>query len=447
MALAYILLLLPFNVLRAALIFIIAKILTQNWKFSPKETLYFVLASLLISTTNFILFYLGSFFAFLLNETVVVLLPVFYFHKIRSYPIKASIILMLLSLLIYTIASQIITSIFTLLGPFPISLKEHFNSALYFMLAWYILAITISIFLTKVSKKLRGFVRQADRLQTVILYFSIPLYFLVQIALSSEGLYFRIQWPMLIVIALTVISLCIFLYVRFINTKHEHQRKDDAYQGLQYYTNELEQHQTAVRNFEHDYRNILSSLDSFIEEDDFAGLKQYYTSKIKVISETITHNHFALEALNKIKIREIKGVLSSKLILAQSEGIDAIIETDGEIDHIPIDTVALVRMLGIIMDNAIEELVSLGHGILRVGCFKEDGEVLFIVQNTCRPDMPSLRELRQSGFSSKGKHRGLGLNNLFELSNSIPNLILDTNIVENSFIQRMTIVEAEGESI
>ena len=427
--------------------FIAAKVLVKDWKLHLKESIYILLASLFTASMMFINVLLHDVFTHLLGSFSLILLLFLYFHKIKFYSAKKSVILMFLS---YSIAEITAISVQNILVHIPIVFGiGSIQYLVLFFLLTHSLTIAVSVLFVRIFENLRKIVNQNTRLQTTLVCLSI-FCLIFQYALAN---WWRFQgytnisfsWQAIFVFSITVFLLIIFyFYAKVINTKHEQQRKDDAYQSLQYYTDELERQQIAVRKFEHDYRNILSSLDSFIEEDDFAGLKQYYMSKIKATSEIITQNHFALVALNKIKVKEIKSILSSKLMIAQSKSIDATFEADAEINHIPVDSVLLVRMIGIIMDNAIEELTELGFGTLRVGCFKEGEEMLLIVQNTCRPDMPPLGQLRQSGFSSKGKGRGFGLSNLFEIADSIPNLFLDTSIIENNFIQKITIIETEG---
>jgi two-component system sensor histidine kinase AgrC len=155
----------------------------------------------------------------------------------------------------------------------------------------------------------------------------------------------------------------------------------------------------------------------------------------------MTSNDFVLEALHKLKVYEVKGILTAKLMVAQGLGtnFNVAFEANEDIDNIPMDSVALVRALGIILDNAIEALEGLGYGNLWVGCFKWEDGVYFIVQNTCSPDLPEFSRLWDVGFSTKGDGRGLGLLNLLEIVDALPNIALETRVVEDSFIQKLTI--------
>ena len=239
---------------------------------------------------------------------------------------------------------------------------------------------------------------------------------------------------------LVIYILAIFFYEKHVQTKRNAQQYAEEQERLQRYMDEVERQFITIQKFKHDYRNILFSLDCFICEEDWSGLKQYYTDKIKTASEIVTKEIFSLEGLSKIKVREIKSILAGKLMLAQNMGIDTVFMADDEITCFYVDSIDLVRILGIILDNAIEELVESCHGTLSIGCFKEETGIAIIVQNTCRADnMPKLHEMWQRRFSTKGNDRGFGLNILSELVGAHSNLILETTIEDGCFIQKLKI--------
>jgi len=247
-------------------------------------------------------------------------------------------------------------------------------------------------------------------------------------------------WEILIILAFTIaVFLCITLYLKSAKTKLATQQKDAAQKALHEYITHIEQRQTDIRKFKHDYNNILTAINGFIADQDLNGLKQYLT-KVRAASATATRNEFALEGLSKIKSPEIKGLLVQKIMEAQHKNIPTTFEAHEEIANIPVDSVALVRMLGIIMDNAIEELAALDAGYLAVACYKHNGATVFTVQNTCRENIPKPQELKQAGFSTKGSGRGIGLCNLDDLvAAHSTNLVLQTNITDRSFTQKLLI--------
>jgi len=256
--------------------------------------------------------------------------------------------------------------------------------------------------------------------------------------------------PLIILLFLvTAYILATIFYEKHLLAIAKAEQEKIEQKSLLLYTDELEKHQLAVRKFKHDFQNILLSLDAYIQDKDLAGLDDYFSSKIKVASAAITKDEFTLASLSKIKVREIKSILTAKLLLAQSANMDirTTVEVSEEINYIPLNSVALVRMLGILLDNAIEALVELGGGELRVSCLSWDAGITFVVQNTCSPQVPPPQQLWQMGFSTKGKGRGLGLFNLSELVDAHPNVTLGTTIGEHDFKQELLIEFAEERKV
>jgi len=224
-----------------------------------------------------------------------------------------------------------------------------------------------------------------------------------------------------------------------LNEKHEIERREKEEESLLEYTRQIEEQHTDLRKFKHDYQNILKSMTGYFDENDFEGLKTYYKAKIHPTSALINQYEFKFQPLGNIKIKEIKSILSTKLMLAETAGIDFSFESKDVIEKIPLDSLILVRSLGIVLDNAIEELSSLNEGTLTVAAFKDESVTTFIIKNTCRTNIEKLHKLKQSGFSTKESGRGIGLNSLADFAKENPKMRIDTSIEGNQFIQKIII--------
>lgn len=418
---------------------IVVKILIKDGKLRPKEVVYNCLAAVVVAIIRVNSAQISPLFYIFVTMVFLAI----YLYRSRLYHLKKMIILVFTAMIITCLADQFIILFSHVL--------QIYNNSLELRILFYIfrfaLPVIPAILLVKVSGRLRSIINQNQRIQTVLLCAVMFFYiaFHASIAINTDGWLTDYRTDILLIniflfaFVLLISSISFSLFARSLEDNYEIKRQQDEQRNLEYYMDEIEQQYATTRKFAHDYQNILSSLHNFIEEEDWGGLRQYYTSKIEVASETITKKSFALEGLSKVKVREIKSILAAKLMMAQNMGIESTFEASDEIDSIPADSVALVRMLGIIMDNAIEELAGINGGKLLVGCFKAGNGVTFVVQNTCRPNMPQLYQLKQPGFSTKGEARGLGLKNLSEIVDSYPNIALNTSIVRGNFIQKIVI--------
>ncbi|WP_455822597.1 sensor histidine kinase [Clostridium butyricum] len=209
---------------------------------------------------------------------------------------------------------------------------------------------------------------------------------------------------------------------------------------MQEYTSNLEKLYTEMREFRHDYINILSSIIGYIENKDICGLEVYFNNKIIPLGKGIETNNFKIGHLKNVKILELKGILSSKLIRAQELGIDVFIDIMEDITRIDIDIVDLCRIVGILIDNAIESALISTNRSLKVAIVNKNKSTIIAIINSCPENTPPIYKLFEKGFSTKGRNRGLGLSNLKELISNYNNCSLDTIVEHGEFIQNLEIV-------
>ncbi|WP_242585402.1 GHKL domain-containing protein [Candidatus Enterococcus dunnyi] len=274
---------------------------------------------------------------------------------------------------------------------------------------------------------------------TMIIYY-VSIFFGVYLGNNNEIVTVNLIF-FLLYLAASLVSF--FMYISSLKNKYDTQQKEREYLENQRYMEVMENQYKEIRKFRHDYKNILNSLEDFIVDRDYEGLSDYYFNKIKKTSTLIDQNDFKLEAIGNIRVREVKSILASKLISMQEKGIDTQLEVNEIIEELSIDSISLVRILGIFLDNSIEELEFLGEGKLAVAVYKDVSAVHIIIQNSCRSDLPKFHILKQRGFSLKGAGRGEGLSNVQELIRTLKNVRLATSISDGMFTQKLTIEHSE----
>lgn len=256
---------------------------------------------------------------------------------------------------------------------------------------------------------------------------------------------FRFQTMFIILIVFSVLLILIGSVTFFFISSNqkmelEAQREAIKYEALTTYTEEISQQYQEIRKFRHDYMNLLIGMEGFLEEDDLKGLRDFYYSSIAPTKNFLSKNDLRLSDLQKITNEAIRSLFIAKLILAQQKGVQMTIEVPEAVDF-PADPVVLLRILGILLDNAVEALVSLQSGLLEVALLNVENTVLVVIQNTVGDQLPPLYQLKQAGFSTKGNNRGLGLSNVDNLLKNNPQLLLETTVTADKFIQKLTLVK------
>lgn len=244
-----------------------------------------------------------------------------------------------------------------------------------------------------------------------------------------------------IMISLTLILLHTMMKERRINEKRIEQ------QTFTEYMQSLERVNQDMQTFRHDHANILLSLRGYIENGDMTGLKKYFDEHIvKVEQQTLFKNQL-FNQLDRLKIVEIKGLISTKLLLADELSIPISVEVPETIEDIAIDRIHLSRILGIFLDNAIEASTSLEAPQINLAFLSMSNEVIIVIENRLLNGEVSMQQFFTERYSTKGEHRGLGLPSVRDILSGYSNITWNSRIENQWFIHEIIIrgrVTGEG---
>lgn len=212
------------------------------------------------------------------------------------------------------------------------------------------------------------------------------------------------------------------------------------FENLRTYTDRLEESYGVMRKFKHDYMNILSTLSGFLNENDMESLREYYGERILPISRAFTESDTKLGTLSNIKNTALKSLLSSKFVYMMETGIKAEIELMEPINDLNMDCLDLSRILGILLDNALEAAIETEEKEVHFCMFYKDKDLYLIIQNTALPPTYAISELRSHEISTKGENRGIGLFNVEMILKSYKNAIWNTTYEEPYFTQELILM-------
>lgn len=357
-----------------------------------------------------------------------------------------SIVFPVVSLIISVISDYIVKAILIIIFK---SSTESLRSIMYIDIINVVTCIVTLLLSLIVSYLLANFFKQESFMRSygtvfAVLSFVTLVIFYINILIGKQSGFsdenIRANSVLFIFYFAILIGVCILL-TRMIVKETNMRNQQAQYERLTEYTENLEQMYTNMQKFRHDYINILLSMSEYIRSRDIDKLEQYFNNNIMPISTSMKSNSYKLGSLHNLKMQELKGIISSKIIKAQELKIDANVEVVEPVEHINMEPVNLCRCVGIILDNAIEEAIHCERPFVHVALVKRGGSTLIVVSNSSRPTTPELHKIYEKGFSTKGENRGLGLNNLREIVASCNNVTLDTQILDGKFTQVLDIAE------
>lgn len=371
---------------------------------------------------------------------VVIMIIIFFYSKVRWY----SIVIVLMSTLLSYLTNFITVAI-------SLYTENIIHNIYLYNIFHFSIFIILSLILAHLFKHL------LIKLRYSYLYLSKRYYIIISFVLAIAFIYFYIIsqtnlqennslkfYAIIFVSVIVFLSLVILLLSAFALREMKYKRKLQQIEAYYEYTLRIESINNEMRKFRHDYVNILTTLSDYIREDDMPGLRKYFNENIVPMKDKLKTRSIKMNGIEKLKVREIKGLITTKIIQAQEKRIPISIEVPDEIDRISMNTVELSRIIGIIVDNAIEASENLEEPLINIAFIDNEEAVTFIVMNKCSDDIPKIHELFEQGFSTKGDNRGLGLSTLKELTDSNENVLLDTVIENGYFVQKVEINNKES---
>ena len=193
-----------------------------------------------------------------------------------------------------------------------------------------------------------------------------------------------------------------------------------------------------ISAFKHDFGNILNGIGGYIFAEDVEGLKKYYTQLMKdykqldnlaTLNPSIVNNH------------AIYNVLATKYHRANQLGIKINLEIFIDLNSLHMKIYEFTRILGILMDNAIEASKDCDEKLINVCIRKADNRNMqvLIVENTYQDKNVDTEKIFEKGISSKPGNTGLGLWEVHKILKKNNNLNLFTTKNNIFFRQQLEI--------
>ena len=193
-----------------------------------------------------------------------------------------------------------------------------------------------------------------------------------------------------------------------------------------------------IRGFKHDFNNIVQSIGGYISSEDMDGLKSYYKDLLSDCQKVNNLNILNPEVINDPAIYSL---LTSKYYKAEEFGIKINLEIFLDLTTINMKSYEFTRILGILLDNAIEASKECEEKIINITIRKEFNipRQILKIENTYLNKDINLDKIREKGYSTKEGNTGLGLwevNQILKRNNNL-NLFTDKN--DKFFIQQLEI--------
>lgn len=189
---------------------------------------------------------------------------------------------------------------------------------------------------------------------------------------------------------------------------------------------------------QHDYKNMIVAMYAQVDAGNTEAIKDYIRTKLLNIDVQVQEDIRQINQISQITNMELKGLLLVKILEAKNVEVNIDLEVLYRVDQIAMDIKDLVRCVGILIDNAIEEAKNTPSKNISILILQEKNTTTFVVKNDIL-NFVDVSRIWENGYSTKGKNHGLGLCNYKRTISGYKNVFIETKIDHHQFIQILMI--------
>jgi len=243
----------------------------------------------------------------------------------------------------------------------------------------------------------------------------------------------------LAIIIINIVAIIATFFINIFNTRRGIKlvQTEEALISEKIYSKTQHQLVDSLRTFKHDYNNTLQTIHGYIFTQDMDGLKIFF-EQILAESKTIT----ALDKLSPELFRNpsLFGLVTAKFEYARSKDVTMNLEIYADLNNIDMKTYDFTRILGILLDNAIEAAAGSEKKIVNFYVVERNNKITIDLSNSFSDTGLKIEDINKKGVSSKGENRGLGLYKVEEILSRYPKVIHDKPTISNGmFLQKLII--------
>ena len=418
-------------------VFIISKIYEWTCKTNRKDQYFFSLYVLLLQLVLEEIIYLFNLDGFGLSKFLFPLLIFGYFVGVKKYEKSKGIFISLLFSLLYHSSNNFISVTLSSITGDEFALEYNNYFVIFVLILTY---LVIKIVISYFHLEFKYF--DKDYLYPFFKKVFFALVLLHSVSFISDIVSTTHHLNSFGSILSTIVFICLLLIFFAMNSHKVQVEKEIALKQkkfeqryLQTYTDEIVGLYNEIRGFRHDYAGMLVSMQMAIDSEDLQEIDRVYNEVLVKANQKLRSEKYTYFDLNNIEDSALRSLIAQSIVYARNNDVEFTLEVKDVITRLSIDLLDLVRIMSILLNNAVEGAADSYLKQMEVAVIKMDFETVIVIQNSCKITMTPSENLFALGFSTKGRNRGLGLNNVNEILDKYDNIILETEMEDNTFRQ------------
>ena len=406
-------------------------------KVTKKEKYLFIFGVFIAQSIVEILFYFISLHGLGIEKISFVCIIFVYligFKKYHKY--KAIFISLLLSLLYQSTHTFIAVIISSITGVSFVTKYEDFFFIVVLLLTYFVIKKIIFYFHLEINYFDKDYLYPFFK-KVIFAFFALHILLFI-----SDMVNIHEHFNSFSSILATIVFICLLLIFFAMNANKVQVEREIALNQkkfeqlyLQNYTDEIVSLYNEIRGFRHDYAGMMVSMQTAIDSKDLQEIDRIYNEVFVKANHKLRSDKYTYFDLNNLEDSALRSVIAQSIANARVHNIEYILEVKDIISPLSMELLDLVRVMSILLNNAVEGALESYRKQMEVAVIKLDSEILIVIQNSRKNRSIKPEEIFNIGYSTKGINRGIGLNNVKEILEKYDDVILETEIDEERFKQ------------
>ncbi|MFS9181671.1 GHKL domain-containing protein [Streptococcus timonensis] len=406
-------------------------------KATKKEKYLFVFGVFIAQSIVEILFYFFSFHGLGMEKisfTCMIFVYLIGFKKYHKY--KAIFIGLLLSLLYQSTHTFIAVIISSITGVSFVTKYEDFFFVVVLLLTYFVVKKIIIYFHLELNYFDKDYLYSFFK-KVIFAFFALHILLFI-----SDMVNIHEHFNSFSSILATIVFICLLLIFFAMNANKVQVEREIALnqkkfeqEYLQNYTDEIVSLYNEIRGFRHDYAGMMVSMQTAIDSKDLQEIDRIYNEVFVKANHKLRSDKYTYFDLNNLEDSALRSVIAQSIANARVHDIEYTLEVKDIISPLAMELLDLVRVMSILLNNAVEGALESYRKQMEVAVIKLDSEILIVIQNSRKNRSIKPEEIFNIGYSTKGINRGIGLNNVKEILEKYDDVILETEIDDERFKQ------------
>lgn len=427
-------------------------ILTEKLEGKKYSTFQRVFSILLISAGGFLAAYL-TFPSAILKILTCSLPTLFALTFVLKVKFIKSVLITIGTFISFAITELI--SILILSGIFKCNFDDIINTSTYFITftllqnLLLLILIKLSMFLISKFTKFNDISESITSNQIFSLILLIGICLLPKILIRGFN-YYDYPTSFLVLSAIETIVMGIAIFIFFKRTVERDKAQSELLLS-EMHNKTMVGMVDGVRTLKHDYNNIMQALSGYVSTKQYDKLEEHIK---KVLQECNVVNNFSVITPELFNEPAIYGIMGAKYFLAVDKDITVDLDVTCDFTKICFSMPELSRILGILLDNAMEATEKAKQKYIRFEAKydkRKNADVIKVINTYDTSINIDLDKIYEKGVSSKKVKSGIGLWEVKKLvkknkSSQIFATIEGGKFVQNLIIERLVeFEEADAE--